>query len=771
MRCPKCGGYSFDSDDRCLNCGYTPPKAKPPACWGGPSWQRPPKPPATGKGSDETQSPPPEKEVGRTPGLERCPACREVSLSWNKQTNLFECLNLKCKRKFTESELRNPKPEAPHEKADRGVSQIVSPAGKERRHRVTKTTEAPSAGRAWFGNEYFDRKSKKWKKPTKRGQRIGRWLLALVGISLLVGSIAYFPSLATFLDNLGVKNSAFVRSLELPIEAFGAWLILLALFARRRARAVKVSVALLLLVVSTLFIWHTPPLKDKASDIINSWRQGVAVTSQTTTPPSTPTPTPKLTQTPAPAIGAAPTPVDKQTPLPSPTPKITPAPTPTRVPPTPTPKPRLTNSPAIAQPTPLPNLTPTVGNPPRPGPLSIVEGMNFEAIDSHALSTPESVASSTESLVSYLTQPARNDVERARAIFTWIAANISYDVQGYLTGNYGNLSPSAVLTKRTAVCEGYSSLFEQLGKAAGLQVVTIDGWAKGLGYKVGEPVVGPTNHAWNAVKIGNGWYLVDSTWAAGSVNKRMQFVKEFRDYYFFAPPEQFIYRHLPENPDWQLLNPPVSKAYFESLPYIEPTFFTSGLQLSSHRGCVINTGPEVSVIIGAPSDVMLSATLDRDGNRLQDSLIFVQRRDDNRYQIDAVFPTSGDYLLWIYVKNKANTSQFLNAAIEYKVVATEGTSGSLGFPETYSKFQEHDAYLTTPMSGHLSYGSTYTFKLRVPDALDVAIIAGEQWYHLVNYSQTFEGSYNVTTRGELGVYAKFPDSGLNYEGLLSYTCE
>ena len=34
QRCPKCGGYSYDSNDNCINCGYTIPTAKPPAWWG-----------------------------------------------------------------------------------------------------------------------------------------------------------------------------------------------------------------------------------------------------------------------------------------------------------------------------------------------------------------------------------------------------------------------------------------------------------------------------------------------------------------------------------------------------------------------------------------------------------------------------------------------------------------------------------------------------------------------------------------------------------------
>lgn len=40
----------------------------------------------------------------RTPELRKCPFCKQESLFWNSYSNIYECLNLKCKRRITADE-------------------------------------------------------------------------------------------------------------------------------------------------------------------------------------------------------------------------------------------------------------------------------------------------------------------------------------------------------------------------------------------------------------------------------------------------------------------------------------------------------------------------------------------------------------------------------------------------------------------------------------------------------------------------------------------
>jgi hypothetical protein len=289
----------------------------------------------------------------------------------------------------------------------------------------------------------------------------------------------------------------------------------------------------------------------------------------------------------------------------------------------------------------------------------------FQAIDQYVLGTPESVTKSIAGLAAYLIQPAKNDFEKTRAIYRWITQNISYDFSAYLTKDYGSTRAVDVLTSRSSVCEGYSGLFQALAKSAGLEVVTISGWAKGYSYNAGDHVTGPTNHAWNAVKIDGGWYLIDSTWGAGSIIQQ-RFVREFDEEYFLTSPEYFIYNHLPEDSKWQLLNTPLSKNEFSSLPYVHSKFFSYGLNLGSNTQSVINTKGSLSMNFPVPNDTYLMARLSLGSVELAETFTSA-RRSGNQYQINATFPNPGTYILSIFARKNGEYGMY-DGVLEYKVI-------------------------------------------------------------------------------------------------------
>ena len=89
-------------------------------------------------------------------------------------------------------------------------------------------------------------------------------------------------------------------------------------------------------------------------------------------------------------------------------------------------------------------------------------------------------------------------------------------------------------------------------KALGLECVLISGYSKGTSYVDGQ-MPKKTNHAWNAVKIDSQYYLIDSTWGAGTCSGDV-FNKKFREFYFCTNPELFIHKHFPADSQWQLLS-------------------------------------------------------------------------------------------------------------------------------------------------------------------------------------------------------------------------
>jgi len=340
--------------------------------------------------------------------------------------------------------------------------------------------------------------------------------------------------------------------------------------------------------------------------------------------------------------------------------------------------PPVTIPPSTSQPgTPVP--TPSAVKPPVttvsptvPAVITIIPGSTlnidrsaFPAIDQHALGTPDSLAKSIDSLAAYLVQPAKNDLEKARAIYRWITQNISYDFSAYLTKNYSSTKARDVLVSRSSVCQGYSSLFNALADSAGLEVVTISGWAKGYSYSAGDQIIGPTNHAWNAVKINGGWYLIDSTWGAGSIVEQ-RFVREFDEGYFLTHPDQFIYNHLPEDSKWQLLSTSVSKSEFSALPYIHSGFFLYGIELGNNTQSVINAEGSLTMTFTVPGNTYLMAELSQGNTELLETFASA-RRSGSQYQINARFPNPGTYTLSIYARKDSQYGMY-DGVLEYKVL-------------------------------------------------------------------------------------------------------
>jgi len=432
----------------------------------------------------------------------------------------------------------------------------------------------------------------------------------------------------------------------------------------------------------------------------------------------------------------------------------------------------------VIEPEPGPVIEPEPGPEPQdllltpiPGSRDILERANLELIDQHALATPESAETSIESLAAWLVEPARNELEKARAIYRWVTHNITYDLEAMLTGNIPDQSAAVVLERRTAVCGGYATLFKELSLAAGLQAVKITGWVRGAyGYTIGDSVIGSPGsyHAWNAVKINDGWYLLDSTWGdvdRATVTQEPQRVCRFHEFYFLTPPNQLIYRHFPRNSDWQLLEVPVSAAEFLKPPCVGPPFFEYGLDFDSHTEGVIEVDHQLTVTLQVPADILLSVELRQDDQKLLEWLTFAQRKGE-KYQVDAVFPHAGDYILRIFAERKGDDGIF-EWMLDYKIRVSEGLPETVGFPETYRDFLGEEVYLYSPKAGYLESGSIQLFKLRVPRAESVVVIVNNKWHHLVKQGELFEGRVTIMT-GEIMVAAKFPDRE-HYHRLLGYT--
>lgn len=197
--------------------------------------------------------------------------------------------------------------------------------------------------------------------------------------------------------------------------------------------------------------------------------------------------------------------------------------------------------------------------PPEPEPepeSSCLKCHDFSYVDAHAAQFPRQTVSSLDQLAVDLTSPFDSETEKCRAIFTWLHHNVAYDAASFFSGNVRPATAQSTLQSGLAVCDGYAGLFEYLAQRIGVQSYKVTGHGKGFGYAaIGPDVPVPPyqgNHAWNCVLMDGEWRLIDCCWGAGAL-EGSAYNKRFTPMWFSSSPAEFVRRHYPEDPSYQLI--------------------------------------------------------------------------------------------------------------------------------------------------------------------------------------------------------------------------
>jgi hypothetical protein len=255
-------------------------------------------------------------------------------------------------------------------------------------------------------------------------------------------------------------------------------------------------------------------------------------------------------------------------------------------------------------------------------------------------SIPASAERSVRRVAHYLVEQERDPWQLAKAIHDYVADRIAYDAPAYFERRPTSVEAEAVLADRKTVCAGYANLYEAIAKAAGLEVVTIVGRARGFRADgMGE------GHAWNAVRLGGQWHLVDTTWDAGYVDT--VFHKSYRTLYFLTPPRVFAVRHWPDEARWQLLSPALNAGEYLRIPMMDPEFFAHELELREPDRAEIDARGTVSIRVANPRRRALLANLRRSSSDAGSNCEAAEPTADE-VQFRCALPQTGDFDLWLY---------------------------------------------------------------------------------------------------------------------------
>lgn len=210
------------------------------------------------------------------------------------------------------------------------------------------------------------------------------------------------------------------------------------------------------------------------------------------------------------------------------------------------------------------------------GQRSDFDTIEFNRADSIALRYKGASLKNLPVLVHNLTTDLSTDVEKFRAIYTWVCTNIENDYGAFqktvkkrkkllgdpeaLTEWNDSFTPKVfkkLVAQRKTACTGYAFLVRELAALADINCKIINGYGRTPTLILDKNSI--PNHSWNTVELNGKWYLCDPTWSAGRIvldEDGPRFEAEYFDGYFLADPALFVKNHFPLEIDRTLLSQP-----------------------------------------------------------------------------------------------------------------------------------------------------------------------------------------------------------------------
>ena len=238
-------------------------------------------------------------------------------------------------------------------------------------------------------------------------------------------------------------------------------------------------------------------------------------------------------------------------------------------------------------------------------------GRDFTTIDAYVKSLGPLDSMSMGTINNVVSNKFTNKIDKARAIYYWIAHNINYDVKSARNNSNLKNTPAEVLLTRKATGIGFASLFQDMCSSADIRCLTVDGFVKNNTQQIGEKET-EINHSWAVVQLGQSpeeWYYVDAAFGSGYPNADMkEFTKAYTAAYFFTEKETFNLQHFPDNEAWKLGKAPKNKTDFFEMPIVKVAAIEFGLKkISPNEGKIktkVNKVVKFSFTLKSTEDIV-----------------------------------------------------------------------------------------------------------------------------------------------------------------------
>lgn len=335
----------------------------------------------------------------------------------------------------------------------------------------------------------------------------------------------------------------------------------------------------------------------------------------------------------------------------------------------------------------------------------------------------------------YICRPYKSDVQRLRAIFTWVSEKIAWEEP--LDENEVDLK--RVINMKRGSPHEVAFLVKEMCSAIGLHADVIKGYLKSPGELLDLNALSRPNHWWNAILIDGEWRVMDCSLAGPTNPKRSQIVttnsQHAESWYFLARPLEICYTHIPLRPEEQHICPPISPDVLLALPAVSPAYFKNSIQMPDYDTSFnrIEGLDVMQLRILVPPDVECAAEVeapafarDADGDWFESGDIVRKRalaqpdwiRGQKRFTIKALLPgDEGQGVLKIYAGKKGLMHS--SREIPHPLAATlpilhTGENPPYEFllrhPTPHA--QRHDIYVIQPQCGRLAINNTFVFAVR-----------------------------------------------------------
>lgn len=172
-------------------------------------------------------------------------------------------------------------------------------------------------------------------------------------------------------------------------------------------------------------------------------------------------------------------------------------------------------------------------------------------------------------------------------------------------------------------------------------------------------------NSWTAVCLDDEWHFVDCHWGARYVtcsgSDTSNVCYSLDEFYFLTDPEDHIYMHLADEPQWQLLAKPLVREQFVRLPVVKSHFFLYGLAFTANLASVVETATgrtEIRLRLASQDPYAFSCRLECEGRVMDGCCVHYSDADQAVFTLN--LPSPGVFYFTVFVCDTIESNIYNN---------------------------------------------------------------------------------------------------------------